>query len=530
MQELKDKFPEMPGIGFYGSPPGNHSVATGHDFVVDLNDTATLELITFANVLAKEMFPDDDDDDAISVSEMNMSGDHRQRKSLDGDWKFELHGPAAPNSTQLGPMIKSGSINVPGSWEAQGYGNSTGSMRYQVLTGDSAKGARGAVGIYTVNVTFDECTVDNATVVLTIDRGIHRHALFKIAGQFVGEHRGYLTPFEAVLAGAMLQECHTSCEIEITLDGGRPPHIDPLMGAMDDDTDGEGLNGWVGLNGHVVIECRPPVYIDGGVGGIVPPQVTHPPVTVASAGKPLQISVGMMITGGSVFTHVQIFDVATNVSVASSARDDPAQGHVIVHVTIPAIKLWSPEERNLYRVVATIYTGSDEATTVLDMATTRFGVRTITTDGYKLMLNGLRVFLSGYGDDSVYPLTVSPPREKAPYEQKVKLAHELGFNFVRHHSHVLREYLLLCPSEAQLGRCHTDRLRRFATAQEYHEATDEWGILVSPELACAYSEYYAGANATGIELYTASWTAYIQSLRNHPSIFDWAMCNENYSE
>ena len=51
---------------------------------------------------------------------------------------------------------------------------------------------------------------------------------------------------------------------------------------------------------------------------------------------------------------------------------------------------------------------------------------------------------------------------------------------------------------------------------------------MSPELACAYSGYYAGANATGIELYTASWTAYIQSLRNHPSIMIWTMCNENY--
>ena len=58
IQELKDKYPEMPGVGFYGSPPGNHSVASGADFVIGLNDTATLELITFANVLAKEMYPD----------------------------------------------------------------------------------------------------------------------------------------------------------------------------------------------------------------------------------------------------------------------------------------------------------------------------------------------------------------------------------------------------------------------------------------------------------------------------------------
>ena len=315
------------------------------------------------------------------------------------------------------------------------------SMRWQVLTGDSAKGARGAVGVYTVNITLDECTADNATVVFTIDRGIHRHALFKIAGQFVGEHRGYLTPFEVVLTDAMVTTCRSSCEIEITLDGGRPPHIDPLMGAMDDDTDGEGLNGWVGLNGHVAIECRPALYIDGGVGGIIPPQVSHPRVTVASAGKPLQISVNMTIGGsgsGSVHVRVHIFDAATNISIGTGTGSSTTHSHVTIPVTIPAVKLWSPEERNLYRVIVTIHRGSDVAGAApVDMATTRFGVRTIATDGYKLMLNGLRVFLAGYGDDSVYPLTVSPPREKAPYEIKVKQAHELGFNFVRHHSHVL---------------------------------------------------------------------------------------------
>jgi len=45
------------GIGFYGSPPGNHSVG-GKDFVVDLSDTATLDLITFAAKLSKELYPD----------------------------------------------------------------------------------------------------------------------------------------------------------------------------------------------------------------------------------------------------------------------------------------------------------------------------------------------------------------------------------------------------------------------------------------------------------------------------------------
>ena len=61
-QELKTKFPEMPGIGFYGSPPGNHARGgkrgTPSAFKVDLNDTATLELIQYASQLSKELHPD----------------------------------------------------------------------------------------------------------------------------------------------------------------------------------------------------------------------------------------------------------------------------------------------------------------------------------------------------------------------------------------------------------------------------------------------------------------------------------------
>ena len=44
----------------------------------------------------------------------------RQSFSLDGTWKFALHAPTAAN-VGLGPAVQSGSIAVPGSWEAQGY-------------------------------------------------------------------------------------------------------------------------------------------------------------------------------------------------------------------------------------------------------------------------------------------------------------------------------------------------------------------------------------------------------------------------
>eukprot|EP01052_Picozoa_sp_SAG31_P017558 SAG31_NODE_1206_length_9388_cov_7.855420_2_plen_1278_part_00 len=431
----------------------------------------------------------------------------RQSLSLDGAWNFTLIGAQGNQS---------GSIQVPGSWEAQGFGTETVQMRHQVLTGDNAHGGRGVVGLYTkkVNRADISCPARH-TAFLMVDQGIHRHAFFKADGKLLGEHRGYLTPFEAEL------ECWSAgCTIEITLDGGRPcaPWTTPggptnctencggcsdaLIGAADDDTDGTGLGGWVGLNGHVSIECRPPIFIDGGVGNIIPPRVHHPHVTTASAGKPLTVSVDLEISGGAAIAAVQIFDNSpsgTSVKVAASAPSTtPRTGNITLLVVIPAVKLWSPENRNLYTAVVTI--GPHAAP--LDSATTRFGVRTIVVDGYQLLLNGKRVFLAGYGDDAIYPLSVAPPREKDIYSAKVEFAHKHGFNFVRHHSHVL--------------------------PPEYFEAADDWGIMVSPELPCAYGNYFTDANRTGQELYVKSWSSYIASLRNHPSILTWTLLNEMY--
>lgn len=345
--------------------------------------------------------------------------------SLDGEWGFTL---------SVGNQ--SGSIAVPGSFEAQGFGNETEQMWHQVLTGDNARGGRGVAGTYTKVVKPPVCPAGH-TPYFMIDQGIHRHALFHANGRLLGEHTGYLTPFEADLIG-----CSPSCTINVVLDGGRScvqqdancsgdcgGCSDALIGAADDDTDGTGLGGWAGLNGRVSIECRPPIFIDGGVGNIIPPHVQHPPVTTASVGKPLEVTVSFTVSGGSAQASVHILDNSTGALVASSSPSMAQQGNVTtLRVTIPNLKLWSPESRALYTAVVTLGTGTP--TTPLDSASVRFGVRSITVDGHKLLLNGQRIFLAGYGDDAIYPMTVSPPRDKSAYVEKLRFAHEHGFNFV----------------------------------------------------------------------------------------------------
>jgi hypothetical protein len=431
----------------------------------------------------------------------------RQVVSLDGEWQFQLLAGGDGVCDAIGghsgcAVSQSGTIQVPGAWEAQGFGNETVTYWNQVVTGQNT----GAVGVYTKKLALSPCQAPGAKPVFMVDQGIHRHAVFKIGGKVVGEHTGYMTPFEHVLDAATTEECccGSSCEVEITLDGNRKCDeggcSDALMGCMDDDIDSQGPGAWAGLNGHVTVECRPAIYIDGGVGNIMPPHVTHPPVTTNNTGKPLTISVAVLISGGAAPASVQILDNSTGtpIAVAHSAPSTKAvTGNVTLLVTIPQVKLWSPENRSLYTAVVTL--GSTSAP--LDQATTRFGVRTVTVSGgYKLMLNGHRLFLAGYGDDAIYPRTISPPREKSVYAEKVQFTHEHGFNFVRHHSHTL--------------------------PPEYFDACDEWGILVSPELPCAYGNYFTAGNATAQKLYLESWTSYIGAYRNHPSVLTWTLLNE----
>src|SRR5574340_1149070 len=97
--------------------------------------------------------------------------------------------------------------------------------------------------------------------------------------------------------------------------------------------------------------------------------------------------------------------------------------------------------------------------------------------GSRILLNGKKVMLSGYGDDLVFPDTMLPPADKEFYLKRLRLAKSLGFNNVRFHSAVVTEECL--------------------------DACDEMGMLIQPELPIAYVQYFeeAEGNPQAIETY-----------------------------
>ena len=93
--------------------------------------------------------------------------------------------------------------------------------------------------------------------------------------------------------------------------------------------------------------------------------------------------------------------------------------------------LWDEFQPNLYRL--TVRAGED-------VYETMFGLRTITTQGRQLMLNGRPLFLRGTVENCCFPETGYPPTDEDEWMRIFRKCKEYGLNHVRFHSY--------CPPEA----------------------------------------------------------------------------------
>ena len=125
---------------------------------------------------------------------------------------------------------------------------------------------------------------------------------------------------------------------------------------------------------------------------------------------------------------------------------------MVIPVVLNPFRPWSPEHPFLYKAEVRLEQRGEE----LDSWVERFGVRSIQRCGPDLCLNGKPCLLRGFGDDYVYPLTLSSPPSVEYHKRHLEIARSYGFNYVRHHTH--------------------------AETPEYYQAADEVGIMIQAEL------------------------------------------------
>ena len=141
------------------------------------------------------------------------------------------------------------------------------------------------------------------------------------------------------------------------------------------------------------------------------------------------------------------------------------------------LEKWAPENPKLYTLRISCGVGLLER---------KFGVRRLTAEGTQLRLNGAPVYLRGICEHCYYPETVHTNHDLEHYRFVIRKIKELGFNFIRFHTHIPEE--------------------------EYMQAADELGMLVEVE----------SPNNTTV----GEWRQIVKFCRRHTSVVLYSCGNE----
>jgi len=163
-------------------------------------------------------------------------------------------------------------------------------------------------------------------------------------------------------------------------------------------------------------------------------------------------------------------------------------------LTIPEGKRrpWSIEDPHLYDIALELV---DADGTVLDSAETYAGLRSITIDGKKVLINGESVFQRLVLDQGYYPDGILTAPSDEALKKDIELSMAAGFNGARLHQKVFEERFLY----------HADKMGYLV----WGEFAD-WGIdRSSPEAT-----------------YVTQWLEVLERDYSHPSIVGWCPLNE----
>lgn len=157
------------------------------------------------------------------------------------------------------------------------------------------------------------------------------------------------------------------------------------------------------------------------------------------------------------------------------------------------VKLWTPDEPNLYDIAFVLEVDGD----VKDAVESYFGMRKVSINNGQVELNNRPIYQKLLLDQGYWPDTMlTPPSDEAMLEDIDKTL-KMGFNGVRKHQKIEDErFLYWC---------------------------DKKGLLVWSEMAATY-EFTDEA----VDNFTREWLDIMQQHYNHPSIITWVPFNESW--
>lgn len=182
----------------------------------------------------------------------------------------------------------------------------------------------------------------------------------------------------------------------------------------------------------------------------------------------------------------------------------PGQRTVSVETHVPNHRVWSPESPNLHTLTLSIVgDAGDGAPVAIDTIVERFGLRTITTRGRELLLNGSPIRLFGLNRHESHP-QLGPVQPDQIIVDDLHWAQELNANFIR--------------------------TAHYQPDSPFLDACDRTGFLVWVEsLGWAQPESDA-RNPETVALLRDAVAALVEESLNHPSAIIYGFLNESCSD
>jgi hypothetical protein len=257
----------------------------------------------------------------------------------------------------------------------------------------------------------------------------------------------------------------------------------------------EGPGNWNGIAGLMELHATDAVWIDG-VSAYPDPahNLVHVRVrtrnTTGDAG-----AANLTLTIGATTDSTGV--VVSNLPVSTIERDLP--------LASPA-QPWGEFSAAVQELIVSLTSTpatSTPAAGFFDEARTTFGLRSLTTAGKQMMLNGRVIHLRGTVDNGSFPLKGYPATDVQTWRARLQTYKDYGFNHVRFHS--------WCPPEAAFT------------------AADELGLMLQVENPMWIGDGRVSADDKRTEFIGTEAHRIVNTYGNHPSFALMSMGNEEGS-
>ncbi len=211
------------------------------------------------------------------------------------------------------------------------------------------------------------------------------------------------------------------------------------------------------------------------------------------------LTVTTTLDGAAGIVHVRtehgLGDAVIRYSLHGHGADITQEGGSETDIHVPQAALWEPGAPNLYTLKVTLLRDGQ----AYDTYTLPVGIRTITVEGDRLLLNGRPVKLTGFGRHEDFPIA--------------------GRGLVP--AVIVKDYELL----NWIG-ANSFRTSHYPYSEQMMQLADQLGFLVIDEIAAVGLYFGDEGTPRRLELCQQYLRELIARDKNHPSVIMWSIANE----